>query len=207
MTRMLWALLALIVAVGAVFAIWPGLDLTVSREIFDRMGFIGGDARARIGRQFFSILPFVVFGVLAASYLARRLGLWAPFAPTGRAVLFLTATLAIGPGLIVNLGLKDHMHRPRPVHVTEFGGAKAFRPWYRFDGACAKNCGFPSGEASSGFWMVAPALLAPPPLQAPAIAAALAFGAHFLSDVLFGALISLIVIFTARRILWPRGGP
>jgi len=114
--------------------------------------------------------------------------------------------------------MKDHLHRPRPIHLTEFGGTSDFRPWYRFDGDCKKNCGFASGEAASGFWMVAPALLAPPPLQAPAVAAALvfglgasalrmAFGGHFLSDVLFGGLISLLVIFAARRILWPRGGP
>ena len=87
----------------------------------------------------------------------------------------------------------------------EFGGDQAFRPWNRFDGACVKNCAFASGEAASGFWMVAPALLAPPPWRAAAIAAALlygaaasalrvAFGGHFLSDVLFGGLISLIVV-------------
>ena len=114
--------------------------------------------------------------------------------------------------------MKDHLHRPRPIHVREFGGHDEFRPWYRFDGACRKNCGFASGEASSAFWMVAPALLAPPPFRAPAIAAALAFGVaasalrmafggHFLSDVLFGGLISLIVVFAVRRALWPRGGP
>jgi membrane-associated phospholipid phosphatase len=66
--------------------------------------------------------------------------------------------------------------------------------------------------------MVAPALVAPPPFRAPAVAGALAFGTvasvlriayghHFLSDVLFGALISLIVVFALRRVLWPRGGP
>ena len=52
--------------------------------------------------------------------------------------------------------------------------------------------------------MVAPALLAPPPWRAPAVAGALVFGAaasvlrmafggHFLSDVLLGGLISLLV--------------
>ena len=66
--------------------------------------------------------------------------------------------------------------------------------------------------------MVAPALLAPPPFRAPAIVSALAFGVaasalrmafggHFLSDVLFGGLISLIVVFAVRWALWPRGGP
>lgn len=136
------------------------------------------------------------------------------WAPTGRDVFFLIATLTIGSGLIVNLGMKDHLHRPRPINVQQFGGPQEFRPWYRFDGACHKNCSFPSGEASSAFWMVAPALIAPPPFRGLAISGALAFavaasvlrmavGGHFLSDVLVGALISLIVVFAIRRALWP----
>ena len=157
-----------------------------------------------------------MLAVLAALYLARRLGYAVPGAPNGRSLIFLIASFAIGSGLIVNLGMKDHLHRPRPIHVVEFGGSDEFKPWYRFDGACKKNCSFPSGEASSGFWMVAPALLAPPPLRAAAIAAALVFGAatsalrmafggHFLSDVIVGGLISLIVVLAFHLALWPRG--
>ena len=149
-----------------------------------------------------------MLGALALLYFARRFGFAVRYAPDGRSLVFLVASIAIGSGLIVNLGMKDHLHRPRPIHVEEFGGHDEFRPWYRFDGACRKNCGFASGEASSAFWMVAPALLAPPPFRAPAIASALAFGVaasalrmafggHFLSDVLFGGLISLIVVFAA----------
>ena len=33
-------------------------------------------------------------------------------------MIFLIATMAIGPGLIVNLGLKDHWHRPRPIQTA-----------------------------------------------------------------------------------------
>ena len=139
------------------------------------------------------------------------------WAPDGRSIVFLIATLAIGSGLIVNLGLKDHAHRPRPVHLVEFGGEMQFRPWYRFDGDCETNCSFVSGEAASAFWMVAPAMLVPPPWRAAAVVGALAFGVgasglrlafggHFPSDVLLGGLISLLVIFAARRLIWPNGG-
>ena len=84
--------------------------------------------------------------------------------------------MALAPGLIVNAALKQHAHRPRPVHVTEFGGPDAFKPWYQFNGACAVNCSFASGEAAQGFWVVAPALLAPPQWRAAALGAAFAFG-------------------------------
>jgi lipid A 4'-phosphatase len=216
--RILLALVAGLVVVGAVFAIRPDLDLAATHAFYDHGGFIGDKPQAQAARWFFRITPFVALTAYAIPYLLRRLGIAAPWALDGRAIAFLVASIVIGPALIVNLGMKDHLHRPRPIHVTDFGGHDEFRPWYRFDGACRKNCGFASGEASSAFWMIAPALLAPPPFRAPAIAAALAFGVaasalrmafggHFLSDVLFGGLISLIVVFAVRWALWPRGGP
>lgn len=209
---------ALIALTLVVFAIWPGVDLALAHLFYDHGGFIGHDRLSRFGRDFFRVAPFVVLVAYVALYLLRRAGIGVFWAPSGLGVIFLIATIAIGPGLIVNLGLKDHAHRPRPVHLVEFGGKDDFRPWDRFDGACKTNCSFVSGEASTGFWMVAPAMLLPPPVRGPALAAAfvfgagasllrLAFGGHFLSDVLLGGLITLWVVAAARRLLWPRGGP
>ena len=160
-------------------------------------------------RSAFRVLPYLIALGFLALFLARRFGANTPYAPSGAGIFFLVAALAIGPGLIVNLGLKDHAHRPRPINVREFGGVDEFKTWYQFDGACAKNCAFPSGEAAQGFWTLAPAMLVPLPWRGPAIAAALvfgtatsvwrmAFGAHFLSDVLVGALISIIVVLVLR---------
>ena len=216
--RILLALVAGLVAVGVVFAVWPELDLAATHAFYGHGGFMNRSSAAQAARWFFRLTPFLALAAFAIPYLLRRLGVAVPWAPDGRSLFFLVASITIGSGLIINLGMKDHLHRPRPINVREFGGHDEFRPWYRFDGACRKNCGFASGEASSAFWMVAPALLAPPPFRAAAIAAALAFGVaasalrmafggHFLSDVLFGGLISLIVVFAVRRALWPRGGP
>jgi lipid A 4'-phosphatase len=200
----------------AVFALWPGIDLVVAHRFYDGGGFIGHDALARIGRDVFRVTPFVVLALYAYLWLARRSGRWSRWAPSGRAMIFLIATIAIGPGVVVNLSLKDHWHRPRPINTHEFNGANEFRPWYDDGGACKKNCSFVSGEAATGFWMVAPASVLPPPVRGPAIVAAfafgvgasllrMAFGGHFLSDVLLGGLITLIIIEIARMLLWPRG--
>jgi membrane-associated phospholipid phosphatase len=65
--------------------------------------------------------------------------------------------------------------------------------------------------------MVAPASVLPPPWRGPAILAAfvfgaaasvlrLAFGGHYLSDVLLGGLFTLVIIEITRRLIWPRGG-
>ena len=218
MTRGIASLIVAAAAILILFALDPGLDLAVSRYFYGANGFIGAGFAAKAGREFFRITPYVLLIGMILAYLLKRFGGLAVPAPSGRAALFLFLSMAIGPGLIVNTGLKDHAHRPRPVHVQDFGGPDAFRPWYRFDGACAKNCAFASGEAAQGFWMVAPALLAPPPWRGPAIAAALAFGVgasilrlafggHFLSDVLTGGLIALIVVLTLYRALLGRPRP
>jgi membrane-associated phospholipid phosphatase len=211
-----FAYVALAALTLAVFALWPVVDLVVAHHFYDGGGFIGHDALDRLGREFFRVTPFVVLALYAALWLARRYGLWDRWAPSGRAMIFLIATIAIGPGVVVNLGLKDHWHRPRPINTQEFNGANEFRPWYDNRGACKKNCSFVSGEAATGFWMVAPASVLPPPVRGPAIVAAfafgvgasllrMAFGGHFLSDVLLGGLVTLIIIEIARMLLWPRG--
>jgi lipid A 4'-phosphatase len=207
---------ALVALTLVVFAIWPGVDLAVSHRFYDGSGFIGHERLARLGRDFFRVTPFVVLALYATLWLAKRKGARLAWAPSGKAVVFLIATMAIGPGLIVNLGLKDHWHRPRPYQTQEFGGPDPFRPWYEDNGLCKKNCSFVSGEAATGFWMTAPASVLPPPWRAPAMAAAfafaigasllrMAFGGHYLSDVLLGGLVTLIVIELARRAIWPRG--
>ena len=65
--------------------------------------------------------------------------------------------------------------------------------------------------------MVAPASVLPPSWRGPAMVAAfafgvgasllrLAYGGHYLSDVLLGGLIALIVIEIVRWVIWPKGG-
>ena len=198
-------------AILALLAADPAIDLAVSAWFHGDNGFIGQGALARVARSFLNVTPFVVAGLYIVLYAAKRWNVWRGWAPSGAGVLFVLLTFAIGPGLIVNLGLKDHAGRPRPVHVTEFGGSDAFRPWNRFDGVCPKNCSFPSGEGAEGFWMIAPALEAPGPWQGPLVAGAalygvvtsvlrMAFGGHFLSDVVAAALIMLLVIAAGVRL-------
>ena len=141
--------------------------------------------------------------------LGRRLG-WTRRGPDRRATLFLLASLALGPGLLVNGLLKEVSHRPRPYQSAEFGGPWAFRPYETFDGDCRRNCSFVSGEAAASAWTLAPALLAPPPLRPLAVAAALvftaatailrmAFGGHYLSDCLLAALFTFLIVLGLHR--------
>jgi membrane-associated phospholipid phosphatase len=208
------ATIALIVVFAAIMAVRPEFDLSVAHFFYGRSGFIGHELFWRASRAFFNVTPFVVLTACAALYAMRLYGVAVPCAPSGRALTFLIATMVVGPGLVVNLGLKDHSHRPRPGQTQEFGGKLEFRPWYRFDGTCPKNCSFVSGEAAEAFWMVAPASLTPPPWRPIAIGAAfvfgvstsvlrMAFGGHYLSDVVLGALLMIAIVQGARLLFFP----
>lgn len=207
------------VLMAFVLACTPDLDLAASRVFYAGGHFVGKVPAGFIARDIARWTPFFLLGGLMLLHLARRLGwLAARYAPDGRSLAFLALSLALGPGLIVDGVLKDHVHRPRPVEVHEFGGKLDFQPYYRIAGPCPRNCSFPSGDAAAGFWLVAPASLAPMPVRALLTAAALLFGAatgllrmsfgkHFLSDVVCAALITLALVAGLRRLLRPAPEP
>lgn len=212
---------ALTGAVVAVFTASPGLDLAAAGVFYEGGGrFAGATPLGGALRRLFAVAPFLALAGAAALTLRRRLtGRGA--APTGRALATLALSFALGPGLLVNVMLKDHWHRPRPVQVSAFGGPDGFRPLGLPGGECRRNCSFVSGEGASGFWTVAPALMAPPAWRGAALGAALllalatgllrmAFGGHFLSDTLLAVLFTWLVIAGVWRVVLgrhsPRGG-
>jgi membrane-associated PAP2 superfamily phosphatase len=129
-----------------------------------------------------------------------------------RATLFVLATFALGPGLIVNGVLKENWGRARPRALLEFGGDAAFSPAWWISDQCARNCSFVSGEAAGAFGLVALVFLVPKE-QRPAMSVftlsfaaivsltRIAVGAHFLSDVLIAWLITLSVMIALDQVI------
>jgi lipid A 4'-phosphatase len=215
--RIIFIILAgLALLTGLVFAIAPGIDLAVASYFHEV------DIRTAMPRLYRAIEvarslgPVVTTLAVAPAVAVVIIKMFWPKRPTwmrGRAALFLILTLVLGPGLLVNAVLKDHWSRPRPGMVTEFGGAMAFKPWWDPRGACEANCSFVSGETSSAVWLSAPALLLPAPWRYAALggvavyAVAIAFmrvllGGHFLSDVIFSAIFTGLVIWTVHGLLF-----
>ncbi len=220
MTRALLILAAILYLVLIVLALRPATDLEVARLFFaPPHGFVGATPAGVAARYVAWALPFVILAAMTLAYgLVRVARLPSRWAPSGRNLIMLILVMVLGPGLLVHAGLKEVSHRPRPVAVREFGGPDAFRPWYRFDGACPHNCAFASGETAAATWTLAPASLVPPPWRGPAMAAALAFsaatalwrmalGAHFLSDTLGAMLIVVMVIVFCRAAARPHDAP
>jgi|SRR5918994_2564001 membrane-associated PAP2 superfamily phosphatase len=215
----LFAALAVAVVVGIVFGLYPDLDLRIARLFFDQEK----NEFALRWRPHLGFLRdagmWMVALVVAPPVAALVLKLVLPRRPpliSARAILFLLATLALGPGLLVNVGLKDYWGRARPIDVPQFGGVEPFTPWWDPRGVCPKNCSFVAGEASGAFWTLAPAALAPPAWRAGAYAVAIAFGtgvgllrmafgAHFLSDVAFAGIFMFLLIWTVHGLIYRWG--
>lgn len=214
--RLSLALIGLSVLAFIGLALWPQGDLAAARLFWANGRFSGRGPVMDVVRLIAWYLPFVCLAGFAIAWALARFGLIAArFAPSGRSLAFLALSLALGPGLLVNSFLKEHSHRPRPVQTRDFGGDWTFKPLYKFDGQCRRNCSFVSGETAAAFWTLAPASLAPAPWRPAAMAGALAFGAgvglmrmafggHYLSDVIGAALASLLVVAATRRMLLGR---
>ena len=151
------AALAGLVATGLVFALAPQADVAGSSLFFADGRFLGATPGARAYRLTLYWLPTAALVFSALAWLVRlargpeRLTAWID----GRRMAFLVLSLALGPGLIVNVGLKDHSGRPRPLQSQAFGGPIGrFGPGGAFDGACPKNCAFVSGEVAATAWLV-----------------------------------------------------
>src|SRR2546430_14852303 len=165
--------------VGVVFAIYPQLDIAMSRAFFDESYRVFPVQYSLVARNLRDLFTYSIAALAAPAFIAVAVKLVLPrrrMLIAARAALFLIVTLALAPGLMANVILKDNWGRPRPAEVTEFYGPEQFRPWWDPRGNCERNCSFVAGEGAGGYWTLAPAALAPPPLRLLAYAGALAFG-------------------------------
>jgi len=206
--RALTLILAAGVVTALVFGLYPQFDLAISALFYDPLRHVWPATNNRLlglHRDFSAYLAAIlviiaiVLGVIGvvrrgASGLTLRRSAW-----------FLIGSCLLGPGLIVNTLLKPEWGRPRPADVIDFSGRLAFVPWWNPFGACDSNCSFVSGETSLAFWILAWALVVPQRYRAATAVAALlncvvlgagriAMGGHFMSDVLFGAIVTALAI-------------
>lgn len=155
-------------------------------------------------REAFNEAP-VYIGILLLIWIgARALAKIKWSDPGTRNLAAVTASLLIGPLLLVNGFLKEFFGRTRPRMIESFGGTMDFTLPGDIVGQCISNCSFVSGEASAAGWLLCLGLLFPPNWRRYAYAILfiigaffallrISFGAHFISDVLLGYGSSIIV--------------
>jgi membrane-associated PAP2 superfamily phosphatase len=204
---------------------WSPLDLTVTGWFYHSEGhpnswFLGDKG---LWRFFFWVAPWltIVLGLLGLFALAIgilqhkniRLRVYGMF-------LFLAVT--IGPGLVINAAFKDHWDRPRPRDVLAFGGEEPYVPPLMLG---QSGNSFPCGHCSVGFaWGVfyllwrrrhparaGVALVASIVVGSLMGVARMAAGGHFLSDVLWSAVLTwsilMLLYWPIMRIPWREDEP
>ena len=182
-----------------VYVVFPQLDLAFSALFYSAdVGFIYKDLPwVQALYWTFARLQFPILALLALALLA---GWFSPrWAPRRRACWFLVLALLLGPGLVVNEGLKNHWGRARPVQVSEFGGEARYSPPWQMSDQCERNCAMSSGHAALGFFPWALAWVWPRRRREWMVAGALSGGlvamgrilqgGHFLADVLVSAAV------------------
>lgn len=198
-----------IVWTSFVFVVFPQLDLAVARLFAHGHVFrLAENPFLRAVRDVSRMSQPYLLGTMAVIvilhvFLPRRFRFCLPHKP-----LFVLLSFAAGPLLVVQT-LKITIGRVRPRDLIEFGGFADFTPVWQFSGACTRNCSFPSGEAAAA--AAALSLLVFVPTGRRWLAAVILtpcmlfvafnrvlFGAHFLSDVMLGWLLTLF----AMAMLW-----
>jgi len=195
--------------VSLIFSVFPSLDIIVS-------GLFAGDQGGfpltqweslKALRRVSSILTIVIIvtalGAFLLALFVRRPRLLA-FSPSGG--LFIMLTYALGPGLLVNVWFKQTMGRARPRDIEAFGGNLDFTAAWQISDQCLRNCSFTSGEAASAAAMISllfvirkswrwPVAIILVPLVIVFSLNRIAFGGHFLSDVLLSWLLVLLIMY------------
>ncbi len=155
-------------------------------------------------------LVFLALAAWSVASLRRDLHHWR--LPLAFAVL----AGALGPGLLVNSGFKEHWQRARPYEVQNFGGSALFTRAGVMTDQCNNNCSFVSGHVACGFFLASLMLVAPRKRRRWALIGLGAAGfigfarmadmAHWLSDVLWAGPITLACSWTVwRALLWIYG--
>jgi len=131
--------------------------------------------------------------------------------------VYLLLSVIVGPGLIVNAIFKDHWDRPRPRDIQVFGGTEHYTPPLAIG---AKGNSFPCGHCSvafvlGSFYLVwrrrfpnrAYIVLAASIILGLVMGVArMAAGGHFLSDIIWSAILTwsalLFLYWIVLRIPW-----
>ena len=217
----IYVCLAALAISAAVFVLWPWIDVAFSSLFYTPgRGFVLG--KAPLFRVIRTIGIWISIGTIAGligvgvTWLLRPslLPRWTP-QRFGLDWLFLTLSMALGAGLLVNLLTKPVWGRARPVHIEQFGGQSLFTPAWKIAHQCAWNCSFVSGEGAAAalimaFCFVVPAawrsrMLVVCGLVAVVVSfARIAVGGHFLSDVVTAWILMALLMFVLRAQIYHR---
>jgi len=200
-------IIAIVLTVGlAIFFLkYAQLDLRVTQYFYlGGHNFLLVDAPwANMMRKLLYQAAYLLGGLLLLALILKF------FKPTMKIrvkfIIYCLAIFILVPTLLVNTGFKNNsFHRPRPRQIQQFGGTLQFKPAWVVSSECKTNCSFVCGDCAAVFtlWAFLPFWRRRAWKFAYGTAVFLlgslygyiriGQGGHFLSDVVFAALVSYI---------------
>ena len=207
-----WAVLAALLLAALAPTLWPALDLGAAAPFFGAPPRIESLEWWWV-RMINDWVPaafrvLILFCLLAWAVLKLRKQAVA----WRMTLLYIAIAGTLGPGLVVNLGFKDHWQRARPYQVENFGGDKQFTRAAVITDQCSDNCSFVSGHVACGYFFISLMLLqrrrarlwaAVGLVSAGLIAfARMSDKAHWLSDTLWAGPITLLTCWLVWRAMY-----
>lgn len=211
--RLYVVLTVVLVCMALVPTLWPALDLATATW------FAPPNGQTHIKDWWWVAainlyVPSVFRGLVYLSVAAWAVATWARRWKQWRLPLaFFILSGALGPGLLVNSGFKEHWQRARPYEVENFGGPSHFTRAGVITDQCNNNCSFVSGHVACGFFFTSLMLVHQRRRRAWAVAGCaagvligfsrMADMAHWLSDALWAAPITWVCSWLVwRALLW-----
>jgi membrane-associated PAP2 superfamily phosphatase len=187
------------------------LDMAAARWFYEPAGVDHWPlARQQPWSVLYRAAPWLTAGLVVLGFAALGVGLARRRGALTRSAAVLLLAVTIGPGLLDNALFKDHWQHPRPRELSELGGAWHYVPTPLI--GSEGGASFPCGHCSVGFLYAAGLWIwrrRRPRWAGASLACGLALGvllglgrmaagAHFLSDVIWSALIAFGVV----HVLW-----
>lgn len=211
----IWATAAFGLVAAILFVAVPEIDLAAAQALYvgDNRFVLSGTTISVVWSKLTRIVALIIVAALAIGLILSVLRHRAVFGLDWRRYVFVLLCFGIGAGILANAIFKENWGRARPSQIVEFGGEKQFSPAFVIAGQCPRNCSFVSGDSAFAFGTLAFALLSG--RRRRYVLAALAFGtvvgvgrmltgAHFLSDVVFSGVFTVLTVLVLERLLLPR---
>lgn len=205
----------LTIALSLLFITLPVIDIRFSQLFYvEGKGFPARSIDVlRTTRAIGQYFPLTFAIVVLVALLLKLIYPKRPCLFPARFTVYFTSLFLLGPGLLVNVILKPLWDRPRPINTVDFGGLHSFVDAWSMGGAFFANRSFVSGETAGVVCLLPLALFVLPEwrrcvlimLSAFAIVISvnrIAFGAHFLSDVLISAALMFALAIGLWRLMY-----
>ena len=144
--------IALFLSLILIFSCYPIIDIYIANCFHTSIGWVFNNEWAMFVKHTIKALALIMSIIIVLLALSTFFISWRIH--HAKKIRFLTLAILIGPGLLINAGLKNHWGRARPGQIIQFGGQSSYTIPLQPTNQCKKNCSFVSGHAAVGYSLI-----------------------------------------------------